>query len=133
MVLHPPIEITSRLMVGVRVAGASLSIDYGDTDRDGRTVYDIWIDLPDGSEHHIEDLRSGCQSGNLQAGLCSLFTFLGAAAEARQYRERTDRSIDDTNEKLFDQAIVDWAAANSDEITGLGLELEEATEALIEE
>jgi hypothetical protein len=130
MILKSPIEITSRLMAGVRVGGATLSIDYLRQDRDGRDVYDVWIDLPDGREERITDLKSGCQGGGLQEGLGSLLSFLGAAAESYRYRMSTGRAGE--NEELFSPAIVEWAYGCSEEIDGLALEIEES-EGLIEE
>lgn len=127
MILHPPLIITARLMPGVRVAGAFISLGLG-PQKDGRTVYSCFIDLPDGSEHEITDLQSGRGGGDIQDGIASLLSFLGAAAESRQYRERNGGTeIDpDSNEGLFTPAVVDWASANSDDISMLCCELEEA-------
>jgi hypothetical protein len=52
------------------------------------------------------------------------------AAESRQYRERSGRAGE--NEDLFPAAVVDWAAAESDEISSLAMEIEE-TPGLIED
>jgi hypothetical protein len=108
-------------MAAVQVGGATLSIEHGTIDREGRDNYVIWIDLPNGSEHAITDMRSGCQGGTIQDGMASLLSFLGAA------------EIDpDGNEGLFNAEIVNWADANSDEISVLGCEIEE-TPNLVEE
>src|SRR3990167_5816571 len=123
MILHPPLIITARLMPGLLIAGAFISLDCGRVSRDGRTIYQVWIDLPDGSEHEITDLRSGCGCGSVQDGLENLLGFLGAAAESRQYWERT--GMQGENEELFPPAVVDWAVENADEISLLQCDLEE--------
>lgn len=130
--LHAPFEISARLMPAIRIDGATLSLDYGRTDRAGRIHWDCWIDLPDGSEHEITDLRSGCQGGNLQGGFGALLGFLSAAAESYSYRQRTGRTGE--NEDLFSPAIVAWADSCSDEISMRACEVDEAEDnTLIEE
>ena len=127
MILSPPLIITSRLMPGVRIGDGTISIGYGPRSADGRMIYAVWLDLPDGTEHEITDLRSGCGGGSIQDGLASLLSFLGAAVESRQYRERSGGTeIDpDGNETLFPPAVVDWATDNINEISMLAYELEE--------
>jgi hypothetical protein len=128
MILKPPFEITSRLMAGVRVGGATLSIeDNGDVSYDNRTVYNIWIDLPDGQEFNVTDLRSGCGGGSLQEGMCSLLSFLGAAGESYNYSR-----INGENSDLFLLPVVEWAAQNSDELSMLSCELEEQKDLILE-
>lgn len=124
MILHTPFEISARLMPSVKIAGAFLSLDVsGRTDRDGRDIYEAYLDLPDGTEHEIADLKSGCQGGSVQEGMRALLSFLAAAAESRRYRESTGREGE--NEDLFSTAVVDWASENSDEISMLSCEIEE--------
>lgn len=123
MKLHAPFEISSRLMPAVRIGGATISLQLGRQDPDGRTRYDVWIDLPNGTEVPATDLRSGCQGGDVQEGFASLLSFLGAAAESYQYRQRTGRTGD--NEDLFPPAVVEWAAQYSDELSMLAVEIEE--------
>ena len=130
MILHPPLIITSRLLPGLKIGDTFISLGYGSRSADNRMVYAVWIDLPDGTEHAIADLRSGCGGGSIQDGLANLLGFLGAAAESRQYRERTGREGE--NEHLFAPAIVEWASENSDEISMLACELEEG-ESLVSE
>lgn len=130
MILHALLIITPRLMPGLKIGNGFISLGNGPRNSEGRTVYGCFIDLPDGTEHEITDLRSGCGGGSIQDGLANLLGFLGAATESRQYRERTGR--DGENESLFDPAIVDWASENSDEISMLACELEE-TPNLVEE
>lgn len=97
MILHPPFEISARLMPAVQIGGATLSLTVsGRRTADGRDIYEAWIDLPDGTEHEITDLRSGCQGGKVQEGMSALLGFLSAAAESRLYRERVRYSDDDS-------------------------------------
>src|SRR5262249_32120754 len=105
MILHPPFIITSRLMAGITVGGGYLSIGYSHVNSQGRIVYDVWIDLPDGQEFHVTDPKSGCGGGDLQGGMESLLSFLSAAAESYAFRLRTGREGE--NEDLFEPAVVE--------------------------
>ena len=129
MKLQSPVEITSRLLPGVRVGGATISIDYS-RERSGRQAYRWYIDLPDGSEHTGDDLSSGVGGGSLQSGLESLLSFLSACGESVNYRDRTGR--DGENADLFPAPVAEWAAQNSDELSMLAIELQE-TPGLISE
>jgi len=130
MTLKNPFIITARLMAGLKIADAYLSIDYGRRESTGRMRYQVWIDLPDGTEHAIYDMCSGCQGGDLQGGMADLLSFLGAAAESRNYHKRTGDAGE--HEDLFPPAVVAWAAANEDAISMAGCEIEE-TPGLIDE
>jgi hypothetical protein len=126
MKLHAPFIITARLMAGLKIGGGYISMGQGQRNSEGRTQYGVFIDLPDGSEHEITDLRSGCQGGDLQEGFASLLSFLGAAGESYGYK-----GMDGENSKLFPEPVTEWAYQNSDEISMLGIEIEE-TKNLIE-
>ncbi len=124
MKLSTPFEIGSRLMPAVRVGTCTISCDLsGRQTRDGRDIYTAWIDLPDGTEHEITDLRSGCQGGSIRDGMACLLSFLSAAGESHNYARRSGRSGD--NADLFEPAIVEWAAMNTDELSMLEPEIEE--------
>lgn len=130
MLLHRPVFITSRLLPGVRIGNATVSIDYA-TKRGagGRTRYRYHIDL--GRKHHTAaDLESGVGGGSLQSGLETLLSFLGAAAESHGYHLRTKEKGE--HEHLFPEWVNIWAYQHSDEISTLQLELEE-TSGLIRE
>lgn len=124
MILRQPFEISSRLMPSVRIGGATLSVGLGRGLPSGRTLYDVWIDLPDGSEHEITDLKSGRQGGSVQKGMCALLSFLSAAAESRAYSRHSGEKGE--NEDLFCSEIVAWADDNSDELSMLACILEES-------
>jgi hypothetical protein len=115
-------------MPGLKIGGAFISMGVGPRNSEGRTAYGCFIDLPDGSEHEVTDLRSGCQGGDLQSGFASLLSFLGAAAESYAYK-----GMKGENSALFPEAVTQWAYENSDEITMLGLEIEETPELIEEE
>ena len=123
-VITAPCIITPRLMMGVQIGTppAWISIGAGPRNSEGRTVYGVFIDLPDGTGHEVTDLRSGCGGGDDRSGLADLLAFLGAAAESYQYRMRTGRSGE--NEDLFPPAVVQWAAENADEISLLQMDIE---------
>lgn len=93
-------------------------------------MYGCFIDLPDGSEHEISDLRSGCQGGTTLEGFASLLSFLGAAGESYGFTQRT--GIRGECADLFPPVVTEWAYQNSDEITMLGCEIEESETPLIE-
>lgn len=131
MRISSPFEITSRLMAGFRVGGGVVSIEYDTRESSGRTRYRVFIDLPDGTEHEINDLRSGCGGGSIAEGLSSLCSFLSAAAESYSYRMRTGRPGE--NEDLFPAAIVEWAYQHADEISLFGIELDENPDLIAEE
>jgi hypothetical protein len=121
-------------MAGVQIGTPSawVSVGPGPRNAEGRTiVYRGFIDLPDGTEHEVTDLCSGCGGGSDLDGLASLLSFLGAAAESYKYRLRTGRNGE--NEALFAPAVVAWAAKNADKISMLGMEIEESETDLVED
>lgn len=146
MLLKDPVMITARLMPGVKIGDAFVSIEYSDHEgRDGRTRYSWYVDLADGREFSGDDLQSGCGGGSLQAGLESLLSFLGAFAESWQYFIRNGGEMpvktsaqvkaltfEVENMNLFHAGMAEWAMQNSDEISMLAIELEE-TKDLIDE
>lgn len=123
MKLHSPFIITSRLLPGLQIGGATVQLEFDGSTSDDRTRYRWTIDLPDGSQHSGNDLKSGCGGGSLQEGFESLLAFLGASAESWRYR-----GADGENSDLFPQPVVEWAAQNSDEIGMAQLEIEETPE-----
>jgi hypothetical protein len=131
MQLTTPIIITSRLMAGVRVGDAEISIGYSkQPGREGCTRFLYYIDAPDCEECYANDLQSGCQGGSLQGGLASLLSFLNACAESVGYAQRTGRKGE--NADLFPPDISAWAYQNSDEIGMLAMEIEESGELISE-
>ncbi len=122
MNLREPIIITARLLAGVKVGVATISIDFAGHTSDGRTRYNYFIDTPL-FEYAGSDLKSGVGGGSLQAGLESLLAFLSAAAESYAYQMRTGRQGE--NADLFPANVLEWAYQHSDELSMLACELEE--------
>ena len=118
MKLKDPIIITARLLPGVRIGNAFVSIEYSPRPgKEGRTRYLYHIDLPGGGSYHGDDLQSGCQGGNLQQGMESLLSFLSAASY---------------DSHLFTASVNEWAKENEEDILDLAHQIEE-TPGLIEE
>lgn len=130
MEIRQPCIITPRLLPGLQIGDAFVSIEYGGTTYDNRQGYRYYIDLPRFS-YEGEDIASGVGGGSLQSGLKSLLSFLGAFAESIRYQEHIGTECESTT--LFPPKLADWATQNSDEITMLGIELEESEEPVIVE
>ena len=132
MILHPPFIITARLLAGVQVGGAFLSIKFDGSTSEGRARYRYYIDGPD-FEHEANDLKPGVGGGSLVRGMSDLLCFLSAAAESYRYGKCTYTGDPDDNSSLFPEVVTTWAYQNDDEITMLRLEIEESETELIED
>lgn len=128
MELIYPVIITPRLLPGVEIGDAFISIEYAspDRDRNGRNWYRYYIDIKGKKPYVGNDIGSGADGGDLQEGLGSVLAFLGAAGEAVNYERSTRRESE--NSKLFPKRIMEWAAQNSDELACLRCQLEEGEE-----
>ncbi len=122
--LTNPLIITPRLLPGLQLGGAFISVE---TD-----CSQSYIDLANGKSHTVDDLTLGMvqrtDAEAIQHYLESLCSFLAAAAESYAYRIRSGKKYDqndDSNEHLFPRRIVEWAHQHSDELSMLGIELEE--------
>lgn len=126
MEIHSPLCITSRLLPGVKIGEATISIEYADRLSDYNQRYRWYIDNGNGNRQDFQgdDLCSGVGSGALQEGLESLLSFLGAFAEAQAYKDPTGET-GSANEDLFPAALGEWAVKNADEITRLECDLQE--------
>jgi hypothetical protein len=123
MKLNSPFIISSRLAPAVQIGRATLSFV------DGQFI----IDLPDGTEHVVEDfnfplcrIAGATDESVLQDGFASMLAFLGACAESRAYaaRQRKD-PMDGENSGLFPANVGEWAESVSDELAMLQIEIEE--------
>jgi hypothetical protein len=125
-ILTSPVSIAPNLQAGVPVGGGWITCGYSRNAGDfTRTRYRWEIIFPDGSDCSGDDMQSGSQGGNLTQGLASLLSFLGAAAESRQYRERVGSALfEDSNEAIFPTNVVDFVCQHSDEIGALAYEIE---------
>lgn len=128
MIIHPPCQITARLLPGIRVNDAFISIEYFGRTPDRRQRYRYYIDHKD-FEYEAADLSSGVGGGSLQQGLESLLSFLSNAGEVYAYKLHSPGDGDDDS---FTPSVTEWAYNNRDELSLLGMELEE-TPNLIEE
>lgn len=127
MTIYSPLCITSRLLPGVEIGGATISIEYAHITSDGRQAYRWFIDNGNGHRQDFQGdkLCSGVGGGSLQEGLESLLGFLGAFAEAIAYQERICAGEPVENSDLFPAMLGEWATANANEISMLACELEE--------
>ena len=119
MILHPPFKISARLLPALQIGDAWLSWNN----------FEFFLDRPGEPEYVIDDFRPGL-GAQPQECFAAILSFMDAAAESRQYRERTGRKGE--NEDLFPPHIVDWIADNVNEIACLRLEIEESEKELIE-
>ena len=140
MQLHFPVIITPRLLPGLQVGNAFISIHWsrraGD---DGRARSEYFIDYSGDEygagrwEYSADDLQTGCGGGSLQGQLSTLCSFLSACAESYAYdiRRGGDGSGGE-NSDLFPAHVREWAHQNSDEISMLAIELDESPELIAE-
>ena len=122
MEIKQPLCITSRLLPGVRIGKATISIEYAEPTL-GRQYYRWFIDL-DGQEFTGNELASGAGGGTLQEGLESLLCFLGAFAEACS-NDYPDCGLESENTNLFPRGLAFWAVENQDAISTLECKLQE--------
>ena len=130
MTVKAPFIITPRLLPGLQVGGAFISLDWsGRPGSDaGRVRLRWYIDLADGQEFHDDDLQSGACSFSWQSMFGALLDFLSAAGEGYRFRMSTGRESE--NEHLFPVAVVEWAYQYSDELSLLAWEIEETPDLL---
>lgn len=109
-------------METVTIGGVEVSVEAGDCDREGRTIFTYTL-KGEGIDYEASDLKSGCGSGGREDrdGLESLLAFLGAAAESYRYHDGMRK---DSNTDLFPRKVCRWAAQFSDEISMAEYELE---------
>jgi hypothetical protein len=115
MILHHPCIITPRLMAGLHLGGAFISIEPDAPADRGRVAFRYAIDL-DGQSYEAADLTA--VRPDLQQALASLLNFLYAAGEAH-------RSPGSDNRDLFPEWVAEWARLNMDELAEIGWQLEE--------
>jgi len=131
MEIREPFAISPRLLPGIKIADAWVSLTYSKrAGEEHRTRFQWYIDLPSG-EYSDDDLQSGNCASSLQKEFGTLLAFLDAAGEAYDYFTKHGRSTE--NIDLFPPQVCEWAAQNRDEIGMLRLEIEESGEAYIVE
>lgn len=122
--LTDPMIITSRLMPGIRVGDAVISIELASIDNgEGRARYRYHIDTPAGEIYTAEDISTprfdGPDRGTREAAE-ALVSFLSAEAEAYESTMGTAEPVDGW---LFNAAVAEWAYLNSDEISCAEMDL----------
>jgi hypothetical protein len=132
MIIKKPCILTARLLPGVRIDDAFISIERDGEVADGRFSRDrfrYYFDAP-GIEHTDNDLQSSVMGCSLQEMLSTLLSFLSACGESVNFASRTGHQGE--NADLFPPSIGQWAAEHSDELAMLQCELDETPD-LIEE
>lgn len=113
-------------MASIRIEDATIEVeDTAQADREGRPVFGWTIRLDSGEEWSAEDLKGPAigPEPSEEEMVGTLLSFLSAACESREHRERTGQ--DGENEDLFPAACLDWACQHSDEIGMMAIAIEE--------
>jgi hypothetical protein len=119
MKLQYPFGISGRLMPALTIGNGVLSLD------DQANSIQFWLDIPGQPEYLIDDFRSP-NPDDYQGCFEAILSFMMAAVESRQWRERNRHCLDrDSSESLFPPHIVDWLVEHSDEIDTLSMALED--------
>ena len=121
MKLHPPFQISSRLLPALLIGEAWVQLEYAKRiSDDKRTCYKWTIDLKDGKTFSGDKLKSAVGGGNLQQGFNDLLSFLDAFVDGGD------------NAALFPKGLRNWALAHQYEIFDFA-EIVEKESALIDE
>lgn len=136
MKLNEPFAISPRLLPGLRLGDAWLSLIDTKPSHDDRDATYFVLDFADGSTYDDCSMRSGCGGFKGQVEVFKgLLSFLLAAVESLEYEQRTGRPGENT--ALFPRYIVEWALDNKSDIEsaqmGMCSEGGVPNEALIEE
>ena len=122
--LNPPLIITSRLLPGVRVDDLQISIEpTGRSGKHNKPQWRYYLDFI-GDEHiesHVDDDLHG--HGDHRKMLASLLSFMSACGEGIAYQERKGRQSE--NADLFPPHIGQWCRLHTDELSLIGMELDE--------
>jgi hypothetical protein len=112
-------------MIEVTIDGATVKLysigqDYSPEDSAFRQRYQYEITTPDW-QYVDNDIRSGCGADVDEPDMLrTLFSFLSACAESRQYVTRNGGTAE--NADLFPEHVGQWAEENSDEISMLSID-----------
>lgn len=132
MKIVAPMIITSRLLPGIRVGDASISVEIDGYEEGPRAQVRYYIDRPGADTYTAADVSAPVytddrQDGGariLRVGLATLLSFLASEAEAYEYAMRTHTGAPSEG-WLCSAEIAAWASLNEDEIAMAGLELGE--------
>lgn len=120
MTLHPPFAISSRLLPGLCIEGAWLSLERVARQENGRDRATFILDLLNGTSYTDSQLQSGV--GGFRSPVEAFESFLGflsACAESLSYGNPPGENAD-----LFPRHIGEWACEHNDEIAGLTCDLQ---------
>lgn len=135
--VRTPCVITPRRLAGIPIGGGHISINYSDLTGDGgRTRYVYYIDgkIDDRTiEYQSHDLQSGAGGGDLQKGLESLLSFLGAAAEDYRGKMRGGDLDTPDEDDSFPLDVMEWCYQHSDEIGMMQCMISELPNLIVED
>ena len=120
MIIKPPFCITPRLLPGIRIGGAWLSVDYAKEQNQQYRTYVYYLDFAG------KEFTGTCNSPNyygLQKGLETLLNFLGVFEIAVRYNKATGHKSEEL--ELFPKELANWAMENNTEIFDLECRLTE--------
>lgn len=128
MKLKRPFIITPRLLPGVEVGEAFISIKPECRNAEGRIRWQVYIDHKDW-KYDDYSIASGVGDRGpeaIQRGMSVLLSFLSACAESRRYAtHRYGDPMRGENSDLFPPHVGEWAEQFSDEIGMLQCEIDE--------
>ena len=124
MQIHKPMIITSRLLPGIRIGNAEISIEPAGETQDGRNRF-RWYWDHEKIECSETDLKSRVGGCGIEEMMESLLGFMAACGESYGYAMRRPNSNPE-NLDLFPEQMHEWCYLNSDELSMLGIEIEEA-------
>ena len=130
MQLTAPVEITSRLLPGVKIGEHDyVAIEYAGRGENGRNRFRWHIDAS--GHRHFTGNKLECHGG-LQAGLENLLAFLVACGEDTPSGEYKGGVHFGENHKLFCKGVACWASRNKDELHEIQCQLEETPGLIVE-
>jgi hypothetical protein len=125
MQLSYPLMIVPRLLPGVMVCGAFISVEPSPKRRsDGKPAWRWYVDI--GAIEFSDDDLAGW--GDHREMLGALLSFLSACGEGRSYARRTGRESE--NADLFAPPLAEWCEEHHEELAITCCEVEENTESL---
>lgn len=133
MILHPPFQISSRLLPSLVIEGVTISIERRkERSFDNRDQFNIYFDFPiqpnvapgtdmgfvTNKTEIVDDFRSGCGGGTILDAFKGILDFL---------------CNDGENDPIFKGMIHQWAMENRGEIEMCSFDIGEGKIELIEE
>lgn len=116
-------------MITQTIDAATVSIDHEGTDYESRQRY-VYVITTAEWQYVGNDISSGAGAAVDESDMLrSLFSFLSACAESRDYAERHGMAYTDTdNSTLFPDHVGEWTQSVSDELSMLSMDDYEGSE-----